>query len=80
MNDPSSMNDPSARSSSRILEAAKEARRVPLLLDQTESRSVDTFLGYQRTQQIDMPQVTQEEGVGARGGCHGMCQGALPKS
>ena len=41
------------------LQTAREACRVPLFLDLTSSHAVDTFLGYQRTQQIDMGQVTE---------------------
>ncbi len=30
---------------------------MPLLLDATSQKSVDTFLAYQRTQQVDVPQL-----------------------
>ena len=55
----------------RALEAAKAGRRVPLLLDATSSHSVDTFLAYQRTQQIDMPQVRGGAGNGRGGSAPG---------
>ncbi|KAG1671552.1 hypothetical protein FOA52_011274 [Chlamydomonas sp. UWO 241] len=43
---------------SAALLRSNERSRVPLLLDTTAERSVDTFLAYQRTQAVDMPQLT----------------------